>query len=312
MYYPYLRGKQYELIVLRELSGVLASAGIVPIIEPVKKNISALVKTAQELKEKGASFIIIVNPQHGEFKTDGAVIEKEIIGSVLRGYNNYFIAFLLSGKTRLSDVSSFFTRHSGQKVCLIHNHTVEFANDVRALLSRHSSGAINVFVEGATTKTYRQVFQGSGVSAVLVSDGFKNRPRNGDYPETESFSDLYSIYRQEGYAGFGDFLIVGDAYSETGGPAHVVAIHLTYPNDNVIWIKHFLSDSRSDLPVDPGGKFLEALGKLNVFITQKGLNTSACQEFGQLYQEQRYPGLGYVKKLSMKHHVELMAELIRG
>ncbi|OGT98152.1 MAG: hypothetical protein A2298_00565, partial [Gammaproteobacteria bacterium RIFOXYB2_FULL_38_6] len=241
MYYPYLRGKQYELIVLRELSGVLASAGIVPIIEPVKKNISALVKTAQELKEKGASFIIIVNPQHGEFKTDGAVIEKEIIGSVLRGYNNYFIAFLLSGKTRLSDVSSFFTRHSGQKVCLIHNHTVEFANDVRALLSRHSSGAINVFVEGATTKTYRQVFQGSGVSAVLVSDGFKNRPRNGDYPETESFSDLYSIYRQEGYAGFGDFLIVGDAYSETGGPAHVVAIHLTYPNDNVIWIKHFLS-----------------------------------------------------------------------
>ena len=28
--------------------------------------------------------------------------------------------------------------------------------------------------------------------------------------------------------GFGDFLIVGDDYSDTGGPAYAVAIHLTF------------------------------------------------------------------------------------
>lgn len=30
--------------------------------------------------------------------------------------------------------------------------------------------------------------------------------------------------------GFGDFLIVGDEFSESGGPAYAVAIHLTYIN----------------------------------------------------------------------------------
>jgi hypothetical protein len=28
--------------------------------------------------------------------------------------------------------------------------------------------------------------------------------------------------------GFGDFLIVGDDYSESGGPAYAIAIHLTF------------------------------------------------------------------------------------
>ena len=36
-YYPYLRGRQYELLALRELlAGGLLSAQVIPVIEPVK------------------------------------------------------------------------------------------------------------------------------------------------------------------------------------------------------------------------------------------------------------------------------------
>lgn len=38
MYYPYLRGKQYELIAVRELiEKKLISKNVVPIIEPIKE-----------------------------------------------------------------------------------------------------------------------------------------------------------------------------------------------------------------------------------------------------------------------------------
>ena len=43
----------------------------------------------------------------------------------------------------------------------------------------------------------------------------------GDSTETiplpKFFSDLHITYQEEGMDGFGDFLMVGDAFSETGG-----------------------------------------------------------------------------------------------
>ena len=45
MYFPYLRGKQFELIAIRELAEMLAASGkIIPIIEPVKE-VSSYKKT---------------------------------------------------------------------------------------------------------------------------------------------------------------------------------------------------------------------------------------------------------------------------
>ncbi len=38
MYFPYLRGKQNELLVIRENLGLISTNNIIPIIEPVKKN----------------------------------------------------------------------------------------------------------------------------------------------------------------------------------------------------------------------------------------------------------------------------------
>src|SRR3546814_6797061 len=77
----------------------------------------------------------------------------------------------------------------------------------------------------------------------------------------EEFSDLHVTYGDHGMAGFGDFLIVGDVYSEGGGPAYAVAIHLTFidpDKDDVMYIYHFVSDTK-DTPTDPAGKFAQAL-----------------------------------------------------
>jgi len=127
-----------------------------------------------------------------------------------------------------------------------------------------------------------------------------------------SFTDWHTIYNEYNYVGFGDYLIVGDKYSDTGGPAYTVAIHLTYLHDNGdIWIKHFLSDSYKDQPINIPGKFLEALEKFINYIDNNHIfNSSALDIYRDLYADKHFPGLGYIKKLSMVHHLELINSLI--
>ncbi len=111
--------------------------------------------------------------------------------------------------------------------------------------------------------------------------------------------------------GFGDFLIAGNGYSESGGPAYTVAIHLTYlDEDDLMNIYHFKSD-RNDTPTDPAGKFVEALNKLIVEVEEEGspvYQGEAYRQYKKFYDEGHYPGLGFVKKLSMQHHIEVLSD----
>lgn len=69
MYYPILRGKLNELLALRELAQ-LELKNFTPVIEPVKKDIKALVKTIESLNEYSIEPYIIINPTIGDFASD--------------------------------------------------------------------------------------------------------------------------------------------------------------------------------------------------------------------------------------------------
>jgi hypothetical protein len=149
---------------------------------------------------------------------------------------------------------------------------------------------------------------------VLLRDGFQRR-RNADHPPVELFSDLHITYEEEDMDGFGDFLIVGDDYVEGGGPAYAVAIHLTFidpDRDEVMYLYHFVSTTK-DTPTDPAGKFAQALDKLIKRLdggTSHLFNSNAINEFRELHAKGHFPGLGYVKKLSMNHHIETLADFL--
>ena len=77
MYQPYLRGKQFELIGIRELAtSVLLpnKTKVSPIIEPVK-NSSTLKTTLKELVSSDINFTIIANPQVGTFTDIDAIFD---------------------------------------------------------------------------------------------------------------------------------------------------------------------------------------------------------------------------------------------
>lgn len=310
MYHPYFRGKQFELITIREMADLLAEKNFVPIIEPVRESLGGLKKALNAVCNAGGRAIVIVNPYHGDHQDDGTNITG-LLQEHFDGYDNISAGILLRSDMTVENVLNCYRQHMNQNPVLIHagfNSPKELA----ARLEEDMPGLTNVFVEDHAKLLYRKHFDRS--SRILVRDGF-NRQRNADYPEMEEFSDLHVTYDDFGMSGFGDFLMVGDVYSEGGGPAYAVAIHLTFidpDKDDVMYIYHFVSDTK-DTPTDPAGKFGQALAKLIEKLdsgTSHILETNAIQEFRNLYTNGHFPGLGYVKKLSMRHHIETLAHYL--
>jgi len=85
MYYPYLRGKQYELIMIRENAARMAASNVTPIIEPVKANLAGLKRAIDKLTDNNTRFVLIANPQYGDFEYDPSAINTEIINDHLGG-----------------------------------------------------------------------------------------------------------------------------------------------------------------------------------------------------------------------------------
>ena len=307
MYYPYFRGKQFELIAIRESASIIAESGFVPIIEPVRAPIGGLEKTLKSLTDVDARAIVVVNPRHGDHRESYESIS-ELLENDYKDSDSVSAGILLTSETDLDQALTLATRFNKSGTALIHAGFTE----PRTLSNEPviDGGEFqNIFLADHSNRLYRRYF--SKGTRILVDDGFVQM-RNADYPLVESFSDLHVTFKEEGMDGYGDFLIVGDNYSEGGGPAYAVAIHLTFidsDKDNAMFIYHFKSD-KNDTPTDPAGKFGEALEKLIAKLDSGDshlLNTSAISEFRTLHERGHFPGLGYVKKLSIKHHLETLA-----
>ena len=307
MYHPYFRGKQFELITIRESAKVLAKSGFVPIIEPVRESLSGLRRTLESVCEAGGKAVVIVNPYYGDYHDNGGGISTLLKEGYL-GSDAITAGVLLKKDMTVVEALACYNRHTDHKPTLVHAGFTG-AKALAEALADKIAFTHNVFFEIHCGKLYRKHFLGS--TRILLRDGFQ-RQRNADYPPVEKFSDLHVTFPEEGMNGFGDFLVVGDEYAESGGPAYAVAIHLTFidpDKDDEMYIYHFVSDTK-DTPTDPAGKFGEALKKLVQRLNSgrsKLLETSAIKEFRELYAQGHFPGLGYVKKLSMNHHIETLS-----
>lgn len=299
MYHPYFRGKQFELITIRESASLLAQSGFVPIIEPVREALRGLQRALDAICEAEGKAIVIVNPHYGDHRENGADIT-ELLKSKYVDKNSVSAGILLKNEMTCDEAIDYYTRHKPHTPTFVHAGFTS-ANALAQKIGTKLPTTHHVFFEKYCRKLYRKHF--SECNCVLLRDGFI-RVRNADYPPIEEFSELHVTFADEGMDGFGDFLIVGDDYSETGGPAYAVAIHLTFidpDKDNAMFIYHFVSRTR-DTPTDPAGKFAEALDELIDKLdsgTSNLLETSAIQESRELHTKGHFPGLGYVKKLSM-------------
>ena len=307
MYFPYVRGKQFELIALRDLctlfpNDILKTS---PVIEPVKSS-STFKSSLRELASKNVNFNIVINPRVGDLISNHQEIV-DVLNESLQNYNNYQLAIIIDAKsvrqleTLIAFIDNLNLNYNG--ITLIHNS--EISTDSIELLTSSLNVIYNLIYFSKTSRRYYREFNQN--TRVSLDDYFKNLAKNADYLDQESsFSEEYRYYQEDGFVGFGDFITVGDNYSDSGFLPRAVAIHLSYiDGDGKIKVKHFVSDSNGDVS-DIGGKFSEALDKLIAWCNQQNIHTRAVEVFRDLHARGHFPGLGTLKKLSIMNHIELV------
>lgn len=315
MYYPFLRGKQEELLALQELlKANRLSAKIIPIIEPYRLS-STLIKTLQLFCEQKRRIYLVGNPIIGQFEDD---LSTELVGDETE-----------EEKKQIEKIISNQEKYN----TIIKNEDIKFAlyykNDFSTYFSQINDEILVLFTKDETLDDFieKGYDQESKIEAVFVPnvedienvernpvlfrDRFIKAVKNADYPKEEFFSKDHLLFSRYGCLGFSDYSIVGEKFDEGGFTPYAIAIHIVYPNDrNILYIKHFISDSNYSAK-NPAGKFAEAARKMQLWSN----NNPNIQSLGLLrlveyYQSNRYPGLGSLKRYSIMHHLEIVGNIL--
>lgn len=299
MYFPYLRGRQFELIALRELvENQLIGKHIYPVIEPVKLS-STLTKTLEIFKKNDRNLSIIMNPCVGNLDHTKLTDENDKVCKLINEIIND------SGIKVAFHLSKFIPKYTSniQDLILIAKNRDTLTSYSEVYLNRIEP-LYTLIPDG-----FRRIIRNK--HRVILSDNFNKQEKNANYQNTDEFYTAdHLYYKDDGYIGFADFSIVGDEYTESGFAPYAVAIHIVYFDDNKeMRVRHFVSDTNEDYS-DTTGKFHEALKKLIDWNRDMKLDTYAMNMFQQLYNKESYPGLGTVKKLSIMHHIELVSRFL--
>ena len=298
MYFPYLRGRQFELIALRELiEKNLISENIVPVIEPIKPT-STLKTTLERYKENQREIVFVHNPQVGNFIDECDALEnKEYLKEILAAKE--IITAHIMNSNSITELSNLGEQLS--EIAII-NKTPEFLKEYLSLFEENAPKYGFIIDHSRMRRNIKN-------NKVLFEDRFITEERNADYKNRDKFfSDDHLYYQDENFKGFSDYSIVGDTFNESGFAPYAVAIHIVYfEKEDTLRVKSFVSDSNDDIR-DPANKYYEALHYLvNCPIVQK-MESYALNEFRKHFKEGSYPGLGTVKKLAIMHHLELMSK----
>lgn len=300
-YFPFLRGKQNEMLaVSRLVDRIVQSGRIVPIIEPV--NWTATTRsTIREFLEQSMSFLFVCNPIHGKVMDTAEQSLQAIIPTVPNN-RSLIPALYIDGATPRRVIDAFRRTYDSRfELALIYLGEPRFAIN-EADFNHH------VFMPNRVRRQYRDAI--SSHRRVIINDPFQRRSRNAEYPtHPEVFTDMNTAGGNKGAVDFGDFSVVGDHFTDGGGPAYAVALHQVHFRSNSAFsldVTHFLSD-RTASSTDPAGKTLEAINHLVRALNRlRPNNTEACREYHEMNRSGSWRGLGYMKRLAIQHHLEVI------
>ncbi len=303
MYFPILRGRQYELLALREcVNKNILSNKIIPIVEPVKIS-STYIKTVDSFIDTKKSIAIIRNPQVGSWSKE---LKESDNAKILEQLNDESVISAFYVTSALSDnINKASTEGKSVDSLLLLCNNPEYISTYEEVI-------------GNKTPRYTVIPDKSDFrrrikyNRIMCEDHFLKQTRNIDYSNrtSEFFSSDHLYYKSDNYEGFSDYSIVGEEYSETGFAPYAVAIHIVYlDGERNLRIEHFVSDSNDDIS-DAARKFSEAVEKLVKWNETMNLNTVGIKKFEEAYRNKTFHGLGIIKKYSIMHHLELIGKYL--
>lgn len=308
MYFPYLRGKQFELIALREFATLHPNAEkIVPIIEPVKSTFNGLTTATKVMFERQLHFALVLNPTDGDFKR----VKKDILSElpILRQNTDKWIPSFLYHNNE-DEILSTIQVQELSNVMIIFKNGIVINDSVSHLLSNPQ---IQYIINGDSNSRIgmRELRRLENKKIIRLDSCFVEQPRNIDYlniPE-DKFTEEHRFYLEDHFYGISDYTALPKDFIDGGMLPYAVAIHMTYEkNHDEIYVRHFVSDTNDDQS-NIQRKFFEATTKVKDFFAGRD-KTTAINELIQLLDDEKYPGLGIIKKLSIQNHIELMNRIL--
>lgn len=317
MYFPYLRGKQNELLAIRELAAAdVLGKSVRPIIEPVKANLaSGMPRLMEALGEKNITPLVIINPKVGE------IAESDSGSSITEFFSENNFSY--EPTVMLESAEAFQKEISRHQAALANVDSfavvapmgpgVETLQTARQAL--HDAGLTpQTLIIGAQSHARVERAWGTSMLTTLI-DPFKPEDRNADYvnDSEEEFSDEYFYFEGDGWDGVSDHQTIGAGWTIGGFTPRVVAIHWTYkdPSADRVMIRHFTSGDADSSLGDVASKFLVAAQRLVEFLDDKKIpNTLGAKQIRKHVKNDTFPGLGPVKKFSIENHIELITRII--
>jgi hypothetical protein len=310
MYYPFLRARQFELITLRELAIDGATQNvIIPILEPVKSlfnNLNLAYKVFNEYQQKS---YLIVNPAVGDVIGDNFHFL-----DYLKELNNEIILPAFHYRNNIDYILQSINEYGLNQCMLICKNDISDNDDNFKTLAQLTQITIINIEDPSRNRALHRFVQGLTKTYIKLDDLFEKQSRNSDFLNIEEhrFSEEHIYYNQENFDGFSDYTVLASEYSDGGSTPRAVVIHITYMNQqNQIMIRHFTSESNDSI-ANIQGKFAEAAQKAVNYCRTNNLSNSAIKELEKYFDEQHYPGLGTVKKISIKNHLLILSHYLRN
>lgn len=270
-YYPLIRGKQADLLAIREAVQHDLSPHIIPIIEPVKDN-AALPSTVAAFAAAHHPLYVIANPQVGTFGLLAA--PKHPLPAVLPApirSARYFDA---------QPAPLIIASTMAEALALSSRQAVVLPNEAR----------------------YRALGK---PQAIYLGDWYPTRDRTEDYYRVQTELYQYPKATLSG-AGWADYPNSTHHYEEGGYPQRAIALHLLFSHAEALYWRHFVSVNNADFS-QPQQKFFEAVAPLPAWLAnQPAAATAATDQLLALAAARHFPGLGKLRELQIRHNLTII------
>lgn len=309
MYYPYLRARQFELISLRELlRDDIIDKNVTAILEPVKDSFNNLSLAHQTFIDKGYKPFLVVNPIVGEIIGD-----HHFVLEYLNSLPNSHFSVAFHYKQNSDYINQCVQDYNLQHCMLICYENFTDDENFKDLCRQDFITHITL-LEPNKYRSLDRFLKSLGKNYIRLDDVFEKQLKNADFLDiaAHKLTEEHLFYQEENFQGFSDFTVLPSEYIDGGSTPRAVVIHLSYLNqteNNEIWIRHFTSTTNDSI-ANVQGKFAEAAQKAVAFCREHNIDNSAITELRNYYNEGKYPGLGIVKKVSLKNHLTVVMNFL--
>ncbi|WP_416758699.1 hypothetical protein ACNI65_19130 [Roseateles sp. So40a] len=338
MYFPYLHGKQKEVLALRHLAPLLGAEGRVqPVIEPVRQAATSVRHTLEACEAHRLQTWLVVNPARQDFELlpQMQTLEwgRQLFTSLPR--RQWIHPTLLLGPTLTPEVVRRFVQlFSGRPLGVVVGCDGPPLAEVLALLAgaplrlvffkNVEPRPLSVFPAGLSSALGAPGASGvAGVSAVWVED--RPAPDNQALRlhERHLFSEQPLRYEAQGRAGFSDFATLPSRPDAPDVSSRLVSFRLTYlrcaattgPGRSEVWIEHFIGDRPPGEDGHAQARFRGALQAFHLALDRPDTcfgPTEAARRYLTSFIDGVLPSRALSKQWEVMHHLELMSGMLAG